>query len=325
MTRHEPAPPPAASTNAITDLGAVELSALIHARQVRCREVMDAYLARIHAINPTANAIVNLADDEILLKQADECDAELSAGFSRGWMHGIPQAIKDLNDAAGFPTTSGSPLLTNFRPKHDGLLAERMRAAGSIVIGKTNVPEFGLGSHTFNPVFGPTPNAYSADHTAGGSSGGAASALAHRMLPVADGSDYGGSLRNPAAWNNIFGFRPSQGRVPDWPSTEGWIRSVATDGPMGRSVADVAALFATQAGWDPRDPLAIPRTDQLIVLRPRCRHRLGRDQRPEDRLARRSRRPSADGAGRARRLYLRTPAARKCGSQRRTGHPRYRP
>ncbi len=257
MTRHEPTPA-TAEPDDLTDLGAVELSALIHSGQVSSREVMAAYLARIHAINPLANALVNLADDEVLLKQADECDVELAAGFSRGWLHGIPQAIKDLNDASGYPTTSGSPLLATFRPGADGLLAERMRSAGCIVIGKTNVPEFGLGSHTFNPVFGPTPNAYSEGHSAGGSSGGAASALAHRLLPVADGSDYGGSLRNPAAWNNIFGFRPSQGRVPDWPSTEGWIRNVATDGPMGRSVADVAALLATQAGWDPRDPLSIP-------------------------------------------------------------------
>ncbi len=257
VSRPEPVERSGPPGGELTDLGAVELSGAIHARTVSCREVMAAYLARIHRINPAANAIVNLADDDVLITQADECDAELASGLSRGWMHGIPQAIKDLNDAAGFPTTSGSPLLVDFRPRHDGLLAARMRHAGCIVIGKSNVPEFGLGSHTFNPVFGATPNAYSAGRSAGGSSGGAASALAHRLLPVADGSDYGGSLRNPAAWQNIFGFRPSQGRVPDWPRTEGWLGTLATDGPMGRSVADVAALFATQAGWDPRDPLSI--------------------------------------------------------------------
>jgi amidase len=256
------------STDAITDLGAIELSDAIHRRDVSCREVMEAYLDRIHLVNPSANAIVNMAPDDVLLAEAAARDDELAAGCSRGWMHGMPHAVKDLNDAAGFPTTSGSPLLRTFHPQSDSLLVSRMRAAGCIVIGKTNVPEFGLGSHTFNDVFGETPNAYDPTRSAGGSSGGAAVAIAHRMVPVADGSDYMGSLRNPAGWNNIFGFRPSQGRVPSWPTKDIWIAQMATDGPMGRSVGDIAALLSTQAGMDERDPGSIPEGPQQFSGEP---------------------------------------------------------
>jgi amidase len=252
----------------ITDLGAVDLSEAIHRRELSCRDVMSAYLDRVHRLNPIANAIVNMADHELLMAAAADADGELDAGRSRGWMHGVPIAVKDLNDVVGFPTTSGNRMLQHFYPKNDGLLAERMRGAGAIVIGKTNVPEFGLGSHTFNDVFGATPNAYDPDRTAGGSSGGAAAALANRLVPVADGSDYMGSLRNPAGWNNIFGFRPSQGRVPSWPTNDVWIAQLATDGPMGRSVADVAALLSTQAGMDERDAGSIPEGPQVFSADP---------------------------------------------------------
>ncbi len=241
----------------ITDLDALALSRAIHARDVSCRDVMAVYLDRIHRLNPVLNAIVNLAPDDGLLAQAEACDAELAAGRSRGWMHGMPQAIKDAAQVQGFPTTLGSPLLKDAVASQDGLMATRMKAAGCIVVGKTNLPEFGLGSHTFNALFGATPNAWDQQVTAGGSSGGAAVALAQRLLPVADGSDFMGSLRNPAAWANIFGLRPSQGRVPLWPAADNWVAQLGTEGPMARTVADLAKLLSTQAGADPRTPLAI--------------------------------------------------------------------
>ncbi len=241
----------------ITELTANALSRAIHARQISCREVMQAYLTRIEAVNPAFNAIVNLQDGDDLLRQADARDAQLARGESMGWMHGMPQAIKDLANTAGIATTLGSPLMRQFVPKEDGLLARRMKAAGCIVIGKTNAPEFGLGSHTFNEVFGVTRNAYDPSKSAGGSSGGAAVALAQRLLPVADGSDFMGSLRNPAAWNNVFGLRPSQGRVPMAPAQDVWVSQLGTEGPMGRTVRDVALLLSVQAGYDATVPLSI--------------------------------------------------------------------
>jgi len=253
-------------TDPITDLDGLALSRAIHAREVSCRAVMSAYLARIHRLNPVFNAIVNLAPDEVLLAQADACDAELAAGQSRGWMHGMPQAIKDTGHAAGFPTTLGCVLLKDAMPKEDGLMAARMRAAGCIVIGKTNMPELGLGSHSFNDLFGTTLNAWDPAVTAGGSSGGAGVALAQRLLPVADGSDFMGSLRNPAAWANIFGLRPSQGRVPLWPAADTWVAQPGTEGPMARTVADLAKLLSTQAGFDPRTPLAIAEGPQDFAV-----------------------------------------------------------
>ena len=240
-----------------TDLDAQALSQAIHARQLSCREVMQACLARIHALNPKANAIVNLADDDALLKQADERDAMLARGQTMGWLHGVPLAIKDTGHAMGFATSFGSPLLKNAMPAADSLYVARMKAAGCIVIGKTNMPEFGLGSNTYNPLFGATPNAWDHSVSAGGSSGGAAVALALRLLPLADGSDFMGSLRNPAGWNHVFGLRPSQGRVPAWPKPEVFVSQLATDGPMARSVQDLALLLQTQAGHDPRVPLSI--------------------------------------------------------------------
>ncbi len=233
------------------------LSQAIHRREVSCREVMQAFLAQIAKHNPAHNAIVNLQDADQLLRQADERDAMLARGQSLGWMHGLPIAIKDLAATAGIPSTQGSPLLKDFVPSEDSAMVARIRRAGAIVIGKTNVPEFGLGSHSFNEVFGTTANAYDTTKTAGGSSGGAAVALALRMLPVADGSDFMGSLRNPAGWNNIFGMRPSQGRVPGVPANDVYVSQMPTDGPMGRHVADLALLLSTQAGPDPRAPLSL--------------------------------------------------------------------
>jgi amidase len=237
------------------------LSRHIHTRTVSCREVMHAYLARIDAVNPTYNAIVSLQPAEALLRQADERDAQLARGESMGWMHGMPQAIKDMANVAGLPTTLGSPLMQGFVAKEDGLMAARMKAAGCVVVGKTNTPEFGLGSHTFNEVFGVTRNAYDPSRSAGGSSGGAAVALAQRLLPVADGSDFMGSLRNPAGWNNVFGFRPSQSRVPMAPAADVWVSQLGTEGPMGRTVRDVAKLLVVQAGRSDLAPLSIANND----------------------------------------------------------------
>ncbi len=243
--------------NAITDWDASALSDAIHARQVSCREVMQAYLERIERLNPLYNAIVNLAPREALMTQADRCDQELAQGRSRGWLHGIPQAIKDTGHALGFPSTLGSRVLAANMPRADSIMTARMKAAGCIVIGKTNMPELGLGSHTFNTLFGATPNAWDTAVSAGGSSGGAAVALAQRLLPVADGSDFMGSLRNPAGWNHVFGMRPSQGRVPYGPGADVWIDQLGTEGPMARSVRDLARLLATQSGHDVRQPLSI--------------------------------------------------------------------
>ncbi len=241
----------------ITDWTASELSEKIHARQVSCTEVMQAYLQRIGSLNPVYKAIVNLAPAEVLMAQAGQCDEELARGQSRGWLHGIPQAIKDTAHALGFPSTLGSTLLAQHMPRSDSIMTERMKAAGCIVIGKSNMPELGLGSHTFNALFGTTPNAWDTAVSAGGSSGGAAVALAQRLLPVADGSDFMGSLRNPAGWNHIFGMRPSQGRVPFGPGADVWVDQLGTEGPMARSVRDLARLLATQSGHDPRQPLSI--------------------------------------------------------------------
>ena len=215
----------------VTELSAHSLSRAIHARQISCREVMQAYLQRVDAINPRYQALVSLQDPGSLLK--------------------------DLANTSGIATTLGSPLMRNFVPQQDGLMVQRMKAAGCIIVGKSNTPEFGLGSHTFNEVFGVTRNAYDATRSAGGSSGGAAVALALHLLPVADGSDFMGSLRNPAGWNNVFGLRPSQGRVPMWPATDVWVSQLGTEGPMARTVQDVAQLLAVQSGFDARAPLSL--------------------------------------------------------------------
>jgi amidase len=245
------------SPSSLHTLGAAQLSALIASKQASCLELMQATLVRIAQLNPELNAIVNLRPADELLSEARAHDALLAQGNSKGWLHGIPQAIKDLSPAAGLPNTMGSPLLRGFVPKEDALMTQRMKAAGCIVIGKTNVPEFGLGSHTFNEVFGATRNPYDLSKTPGGSSGGAAAALATGMLSVADGSDFMGSLRNPAAWCNVFGMRPSQGRVPMWPATDVWINQLGTEGPMARDVQSLGMLLATQAGADLNAPLSI--------------------------------------------------------------------
>ena len=242
----------------IHELDACALSAAIHRREVSAREVMQAFLARVDALNPKVNALVALLLHDGLLAQADERDAMLAQGRSMGWMHGFPMAIKELSPVAGLPLSMGSPLLAGQIAPHDSLMVARMKAAGGIVIGKSNVPEFGLGSHSYNPVFGTTLNPWDPTRSAGGSSGGAAVSLALQLQPVADGSDMMGSLRNPAAWNNVFGLRPSQGRVPYNPHAgDGYVAQLGTEGPMGRTVRDVATLLSVQAGYDARQPLSI--------------------------------------------------------------------
>jgi amidase len=242
--------------NDIVLMDATVLSKTIHSRKVSCVEVMSAYLDHIDRFNPKVNAIVALQEREGLLALSRERDAQLARGESLGPLHGFPHAVKDLQAVKGIRMTLGSPIMKNFVPAADGLMVERLRAAGALFIGKTNTPEFGLGSHTYNPVYGATRNAYNMTRSAGGSSGGAAVSLALRMLPVADGSDYGGSLRNPAGWNGVFGFRTSIGRVPN-DAHDAWLPSMGVSGPMARNVADLAMLLSVQAGFDARAPLSL--------------------------------------------------------------------
>jgi amidase len=249
--------PGQSSPSDIVFMSGLELSRAIKSRQISCVEVMNAYLDQIGRFNPRVNAIVSLQDRDGLLAQAVMRDEQLARGEYLGWMHGFPQAIKDLAPVAGIPMTMGSPILRGFVPPADAIFVERIKRAGGIVIGKTNTPEFGLGSQTYNSVFGATLNAYDQSKTAGGSSGGAAVALALRMLPVADGSDHAGSLRNPAAYNNVLGFRTSYGRVPS-EAKDIFGAALGVIGPMARSVSDLAMLLAVQAGYDPRAPLSIP-------------------------------------------------------------------
>ncbi|NLD53391.1 MAG: amidase [Burkholderiaceae bacterium] len=233
------------------------LSQAIRDRRLSCRELMEAVLARIAQCNPRHNAIVSPRPDDELLAEADRHDALLAEGRWLGVLHGIPQAIKDLAMTRGLRTTLGSRILKDNVPAGDSLFVERMRAAGAILIGKTNTPEFGLGSQTYNDVHGITRNAHDASLTAGGSSGGAAVAIALGMLPVADGSDMMGSLRNPAAFNRVVGLRPSRGRVPVWPAIDQFFAQLGTAGPMARDARDCALLLSVQAGYDARDPLSL--------------------------------------------------------------------
>ena len=246
----------ASEISEIVLLDALDLSSAIKAREVSCAQVMNAYLDHIERFNPIVNAIVSLQDREQLVAQAKNRDAQLARGEYLGWMHGFPHAIKELEPTKGIRTTLGSPLFKNFVPKNDSILVERIKRAGAIIIGKTNVPEFGLGSHSYNSVFGTTVNAYDQSKAAGGSSGGAAVALALRMLPVADGSDHGGSLRNPAAFNNVFGFRTSFGRVPS-DTSDVFMPALGVHGPMARTVRDLAMLLSVIAGYDARVPYSI--------------------------------------------------------------------
>jgi ureidomalonase len=244
---------------------AVDLAGNIRRRQVSCVEVMSAYLERIEALNPRVNAIVALRDPDVLMRAAAVRDDQIARGEYLGWLHGFPFAVKDLAAAEGLLWTEGSPIYARRVAEVDDLFVRRIKDAGAIVVGKTNVPEFGLGSQTYNRVYGATATPYDTSRTAGGSSGGAAAALALRLLPVADGSDFLGSLRNPAAFCNVLGFRPSVGRVP----APGFVAHPSVVGPMGRTVDDVAALLDVLAGPDDSAPLSIG--TPLVPLPPRER------------------------------------------------------
>ncbi len=233
---------------------ATDVLGAIAARQVTAVEVMQATLDRIAQVNRPLNAIVALRDPEALLAEARAMDT----GPNRGALHGLPIAVKDLVNVAGIVSSQGSPIFQDHIPQQDDLIAARMRAAGAILIGKTNTPEFGLGSHTFNPVYGATCNAYDPLRTCGGSSGGAAVALASGMVALADGSDMMGSLRNPAAWNNVYGFRPSWRRVPSEPVGDGFLHQLSTFGPMARTPEDLGVLLDVISGPDPRQPYSMP-------------------------------------------------------------------
>ncbi len=223
-----------------------ELARLIHSGEVSAREVMAAHLDRINRFNPALNAIVARLDDDVCLSLADDADRELARGLGVGPLHGLPWAFKDLEDAVGFPCTSGSPIYRDRMPLDDSPLVALLRRAGVVPIGKTNVPEFGMGSHTYNTVYGTTVNPYDLSRTAGGSSGGAGAALAAGLVPLADGSDLGGSLRNPANFNNIVALRPTSGLAAAL--TDEASLGLNVKGPMARTVADVAFLLGVMSG-----------------------------------------------------------------------------
>lgn len=237
-------------------LTARELADRIRRKELSAREVMAAHLDQIRRVNPAVNAIVSQIPDEDALALADAADRRLARGDATGPLHGLPIAHKDLAETRGLRTTFGSPIYRDFVPEVDALIVERLKRAGALTIGKTNVPEFGAGSQTFNPIFGATRNPYDTTRTCGGSSGGAAVALATGMLPIADGSDFGGSLRNPGNFNNVVGFRPSFGRVPVWPAGLGYF-GMSVVGPLARTVGDVALLMTAIAGPDRRAPLSV--------------------------------------------------------------------
>jgi amidase len=232
-----------------------DLAAAVRRRELSAREVVAAHLERIEAVNRTVNAVVSLRP-EAALAEAEAADRGAARGEPLGPLHGLPIAIKDLVDTAGVRTTYGSKLFADHVPAADSLPAARLRAAGAIVVGKTNTPEFGAGSHTFNQVFGTTRNPWAPDRSAGGSSGGAAAALALGMLPIADGSDHGGSIRNPASFNNVVGLRPTPGLVPDPGDDDDPWDVASVTGPMARTVGDLALMLTAMAGPDPRAPLS---------------------------------------------------------------------
>lgn len=237
---------------------ASELIELIRTKAISVHELMEAHLEQIDRVNPKVNAIITLTADQAL-EDAVRADQMLAAGDAAGLLFGLPIAHKDLVETKGIRTTWGSPIYKDFVPDQNALIIERLKKAGAITIGKTNVPEFGAGSQTFNEVFGETLNPYDLTKTCGGSSGGAAVALACGMQPIADGSDMGGSLRNPASFCNVVGLRTSPGRVPKWPADNAW-SPLSVQGPMARTVQDTSLMLSAIAGPDPRSPIAITQT-----------------------------------------------------------------
>ena len=251
------------SESEICFMAATEMVQRLRAKELSCRELMEAHLAQIERVNPTVNAIVTQISSDEALALADASDEALMQDKIIGPLHGLPIAHKDLIPTRGLRTTLGSPIFKENVPDKDGLIVERLKNAGAITIGKTNTPEFGAGSQTFNEVFGETLNPYDTAKTCGGSSGGAAVALACGMIPLADGSDMGGSLRNPGNFCNIVGFRTSPGRVPVWPSPAPWF-PIPVQGPMARTVQDVALMLSVIAGPDPRSPISIAESGSIF-------------------------------------------------------------
>lgn len=250
-----PSGSPAASDE-ICLMRAVDMLAAMRAKKLSAREVMQAHLQQIRRVNEKVNAIVTLVPEDQLMAKAAAADEALANGKWLGPLHGLPVAVKDLHETSGIRTTFGSPLHKNYVPDFDCRVVQREKAAGAIVIGKTNVPEFGLGSQSFNPVFGATRNPYDLTKTCGGSTGGGAVALALGMAPLADGSDMGGSLRNPPNFCNVVGLRPSPGRVPNVPAQLGW-QTLSVPGPVARNVTDCAFFLSVLAGFDQHSPISI--------------------------------------------------------------------
>lgn len=247
-------------------MSAVELLEALRRKRVSAREVMQAHLKQIRRVNGKVNALVTLVPEDELLAQAARADESLAKGKWLGPLHGLPIGVKDLHETNGIRTTYGSPIFREHVPNFDCRLVQREKQAGGIVIGKTNVPEFGLGSQTFNQVFGATLNPYDTSKTCGGSTGGGAVALACGMVPLADGSDMGGSLRNPASFCNVVGFRPSPGRVPSIPAHLGWF-TLPVDGPVARNVTDCAYFLSVLAGFEPHSPISIEQPGALFAQR----------------------------------------------------------
>jgi len=243
---------------------AVDIAELIRQKKLSAREVMQAHLKQISRVNPKLNAVVTHVPEEQLMAQAAAADESLVKGKLLGPLHGMPVGVKDLHETAGIRTTYGSPLHRDFTPDFDCRVVQREKNAGAIVIGKTNVPEFGLGSQTFNPVFGATRNPYDVTKTCGGSTGGGAVALACGMVPLADGSDMGGSLRNPPNFCNVVGIRCSPGRVSDVPTNLGWF-TLSVPGPVARNVTDCAFFLSVLAGYDHHSPISIEESGERFA------------------------------------------------------------
>ena len=237
-------------------MNAVDMAALLRTKKISAREVMQSHLKQIGKVNSKVNAFITFVPEDQLMTQCLAADEALAKGKLLGPLHGLPIAVKDLADTKGLRTTYGSPLWKDYMPSQDSLIVERERKAGAIILGKTNVPELGMGSQTFNPLFGPTFNPYDRTKTCGGSTGGGAVALACGMTPLADGSDMGGSLRNPGSFCNVVGLRPSPGRIPLVTSKLAW-QTLSVQGPMARTVSDCAFLLSVQAGPDSRSPISI--------------------------------------------------------------------
>ncbi len=251
-----PGPVAASSEDEICFMRAVDMVEAIRTKKLSAREVMQAHLKQIDRVNAKVNAMVTLVPEEQLMAQAAAADEALANGKWLGPLHGLPVAVKDLHETNGIRTTYGSPLHKDNVPDFDCRVVQREKEAGAIVLGKTNVPEFGLGSQTFNPVFGPTHNPYDITKTCGGSTGGGSVAVACGMAPLADGSDMGGSLRNPPNFCNVVGIRTSPGRVSNVPTNLGWF-TLSVPGPVARNVTDCAYFLSVLAGYDHHSPISI--------------------------------------------------------------------